>query len=344
MSETVCVTGASGFLGSHIVRELLEHRFRVLALVRNLHTPACAALREIQESIPGSEIDIREADILEPNSYSHPFSQCSYVIHTAAQVRDNTKVRSSAYQQVLDVNIRGTQNLLSSIEGAGTIKKLVFTSSMAAVLRHDKPADYRFSESDWNTEPLEASDAYWFSKTAAEQLLARKFEEFKAANGPKLVCINPSVIIGPAYSQQHTRTSISIIKDLHEGKIPGCPNLYFSFVDVRDLAALHVRAILDRDAEGRFLAPGTSTSMRELSCMIKHAFPASKAPQRTIPDVLMYLSAPFNRKVSFRYLRDHLGVEHRFDDAKVKAQFNLEYRPLEASVIDTVRSFDKLRY
>jgi dihydroflavonol-4-reductase len=152
------------------------------------------------------------------------------------------------------------------------------------------------------------------------------------------VCINPAVVIGPARSAQHARTSLQILDELDRGVHPGCPNLFFSFVDVRDVARAHVEALANPAIEGRVLMPGHSISMPALSQMIKRLVNDSKAPKQVIPDWAMYLSAPFVRRLSLRYLRRHLGVEYRFDDARARAYFPWCYRGLEETVVDSVRS------
>ena len=115
-------------------------------------------------------------------------------------------------------------------------------------------------------------------------------------------------------------------------------NLFFCFVDVRDVARVHVQALEGADVEGRFIMPGHSTSMLGLARLMRKVVSDTKAPVRAIPDWMLYVAAPFSPQLSLRYLRRHLGVEFLFDDSRLRAQFGSCYRPLEESVVDSVRS------
>jgi nucleoside-diphosphate-sugar epimerase len=341
MPETVCVTGASGFIGSHIVAALLENGFFVVALVRNPGSPAYLQLREFCGS-RDTRLEIHAANLLTPGSYDSHFARCSHVIHTAGEVTQRIRPNRAESRRIISVNIEGASNVLRAVGSSPQIRKLVLTSSMSAVLSSQKDPRYRFTEADWNTDPPEASAPYWFSKTAQERQFTKAFAENAGQRETRLVCINPSVVIGPVFSAQHTRTSVGLVQDLYTGALPGCPNFYFSLVDVRDVALAHVRALTESSTEGRFLMPGRSVSMQVLSRMIREAFPNSKAPLRRIPDWLMYLVVPFNRTLSVRYLRDYLGVERLFDDSKLRDKFQIEYRPLRETIVDTIRSVGAL--
>jgi len=330
MSQHVCVTGASGFLGSHIVENLLEQGCTVTALFRR----ETAHLRWLAAAQPA--LILRRHDLAQGMTEDNPFLGCDAVIHCAASVTNNARPGSRLWKQTLEMNIDGTHAVVRGIQQAPSVRSLVHTSSMAAILSPDKPADYTFSEADWNRQPLEASDPYWYSKTVAEQIVAAAFEE--AAPDRRLVCINPSVIIGPVRDPRHAHSSVAILQDLHSGKTPACPDLNFHFVDVRDLAELHVRAALDEQVRGRFIVPGHEMSMLALAAAIKQQFPDSKAPQRRAPDWLVYLGALFNPQLSRRYLQQNLGVRRQFDDSRARRRFNLHYRPLEQSIADTLRS------
>ncbi|MBA1429398.1 NAD-dependent epimerase/dehydratase family protein [Pseudomonas orientalis] len=330
MPRHICITGASGFLGSHIVEQLLRHGCAVDALLRRptAHLQRLAARHE--------HLRLHVVDLAQPGACNALFSDCDTVIHCAASVTNNARPGSRQWHETLKMNVNGTQNVIEGIRQSARVHTFVYTSSMAAILSPGMPADHVFSEVDWNHASLEASDPYWYSKTAAERLVTDAFQPWPCE--PRVVCINPSVIIGPVLDPRHAATSIAIINDLHTGKTPACPDLNFHFVDVRDLAELHVRAALDKVIEGRFIVPGHEASMLELAAMIKRRFPDSKAPQRRAPDWLMYVSALFNPRLSRRYLQQNLGVRRAFDDRRTRRTFQLGYRPLEHSIADTLES------
>lgn len=340
MSATVCVTGASGFLGSHIVASLLEKPFNVVALVRDPESPAARQLNALPRA-EGATLQVEKGNVLDRATLHDTIARSQYVIHSAAVVADYASGKSRA-QEILDVNIVGSENVLDGVEQASGVQKLVFTSSMAAVISYQHP-DYRYSESDWNTSPLEASDPYSYSKTRAERTLRDRFERSPRLRGKKLVCINPPVIIGPANSPQHVRTSLQIIDSLDRGAAPGVPNLFFSFTDVRDVGRIHAEALANPEVEGRFIMPGHSTSLQALARLMKKLVKDTRASDRVIPDWLMYVSAPLTRQLSLRFLRRHLGVEFQFDDTRLRAHFPSCYRSLEETVADSVQSVREFR-
>ncbi|KTT63892.1 hypothetical protein NS383_17610 [Pseudomonas oryzihabitans] len=325
----VCVTGASGFLGSHIVTRLMDHDCHVTALFRR-PTPHLEALATRHR-----QLTLRQVDLTQQQSCLQALNGCDRVIHCAASVSNDARPGSPQWQQTLTMNIEGTRNLIEGVRQTPGIDTLVHTSSMAAILSSSHPADHTYSEADWNLDPLEGNDPYWYSKTVAERLLV---DAYWPAKAPRLVCINPSVIIGPVHDLRHAQTSIAILDDLYSGRTPACPDLNFHFVDVRDLAELHVRAVLDSHVEGRFVVPGREISMLALADSIRQRFPGCKAPHRRAPDWLMYLSALVSPRLSRRYLKQNLGVHRRFDDSRARHVFALDYRPLEQSIADTLLS------
>ncbi|UTH76440.1 NAD-dependent epimerase/dehydratase family protein [Chromobacterium sp. IIBBL 290-4] len=312
---------------------LLARDCHVIALVRK----RTGLFERLAASVASGSLEIREADLHQPGAFDQAFADCDAVIHCAAEVSTNARPDSEIWRRTLAVNIQGTENILSSIEKSSRVRALVFTSSMAAILSGRNLPGHHYSESDWNNQPLKESDPYWYSKTAAESLLFKAFQ-LPAHAGRRLVCFNPSIIVGPVHDARHGTGSIRILKDLHSGKTRACPDLHFHFVDVRDVAELHAHAALDEAIQGRFIVPGTPCSMQELSCAIRKHFPESKAPHTSVPDWLMYLSTPFNRQVSWRYLKQSLGVRHQFDDSRVTSTFRIPFRPLEQSIQDTIIS------
>lgn len=340
MSATVCVTGASGFVGSHIVAALLQRSFHVLALVRDPASHAAQQLRALPLT-NDAKLDVEKADVLHRSSLHAAIARSRYVIHSAAIVAGYAPSKSRA-QETVDVNIGGSENVVDGVERAPEVEKLIFTSSMAAVISY-RHSEYRYSESDWNTSSLEDSDPYSYSKTRAERMLRDRFEQSSRLRGRKLVCINPPVIIGPALSRQHVRTSLQMVDALDRGANPGVPNLFFSFADARDVGRVHVEALENPDIEGRFIMPGHSTSVLELARLMKRRVKDSKAPERVIANWRMYMTALLSRRLSFRFLRRHLGVEFKFDDARLRAHFPSCYRALEETVVDSIQSVRELR-
>jgi len=149
MAQIVVVTGASGFLGSHIVKAALDEGFSVRACVRE---PSDAARTEHLTRLDpsGTKLKLYKADLLQQGSYDEACAGAYAVIHAAAVVEvGHTK---DPQREIVDPSVEGVKNVLASISKSGTVKQLVHTSSVASIHQRQKPSSYVHTEKDWNTE------------------------------------------------------------------------------------------------------------------------------------------------------------------------------------------------
>lgn len=338
MNETVCVTGASGYLGSHVVAELLSRSYRVIATVRNETGQGADYLRQMMSRGYSGDLRIVEADFTQPGSYDDAFSESDHVILTAANTTLGFTSKSRDSEANVDDNIVGTKNIIESIDRCHSIKRVIYSSSMAAVFRSDVKADHVYDENDWNTDEREGSDPYYYSKTKAEEMLVAAYGQSEDGSKPVLIRFNPSIIMGPFGVCSHQNTSISILRNLLESRASGCPRLYYSIVDVRDVAGVYVDALKNNSAHGRYLMPGVSISLLGISEIISKYFPEYKMPKRELKDVLVYALSANNPALTKEFLDRFLGVEYRFNDEKLRRDFGISYIPLEKTIRDSVNS------
>src|SRR5262245_4443792 len=252
----VLVTGASGFIASCIVEQLLENGYRVRGTVRSLAPGKERDLAPVRALAGAAErLELVEADLVADGSFDSAAAGCEYVMHTASPYVLDT---ADPQRNLVEPAVNGTRNVLSACQRAGSVKRVVLTSSMAAIT--DEPeSDHTLTESDWNEKSSLERNPYYYSKTLAERAAWRFVEERKRTFD--LVAINPFLVIGPSVVPG-LNTSNRIFVDLLKGTYPGIVSLTWGFVDVRDVADAHIRAMETPSARGRYICAGETASMR----------------------------------------------------------------------------------
>ncbi|MGL3804794.1 SDR family oxidoreductase [Paeniglutamicibacter sp. R2-26] len=332
--ERVLVTGGSGFLGAHCIVALLERGYRVRTTVRTMDGAAGvrAALRMAGHGGDDAGVlEVLAADLASDTGWAEAVSGCASVLHTASPF----PVTAPRDENELIVPARdGALRVLRAARGAG-VKRVVLTSSFAAVGYGKAPRDTEYTESDWS-DPEAPIGAYGKSKTLAE----RAAWDFTKAGGPPELCVvNPVAIIGPVLGPKLS-TSIELVRRLVSGGLPGLPRVSTALVDVRDVADLHLRAMVDPAAAGeRFLAvAGPAWSLEDMAGVLRSA--GYRAPARVLPDALVRAAAVF--APALRELVPRLGVVRNASNAKAVGMLGWTPRPVEESLLETVRSLQKL--
>eukprot|EP00039_Didymoeca_costata_P019672 m.338472 g.338472 ORF g.338472 m.338472 type:complete len:386 (-) comp18430_c0_seq1:56-1213(-) len=257
--KVVAVTGASGFIGSHIVKSLLEKGYTVRPVVRDASNETKTNHLRMLDTLgfPGKIEGFYSGDLLKAGSYDGAFAGADYVIHAAAVVQLSTN-KGKEYEEIVKPSIQGTQNVIDSCVKAKTVKRVVHTSSIAAILSPERPKGHRFTETDenkWST--IERGDAYGYAKYHAEKLMINAGKEHGAFD---VVVINPGVVLGPCLTKAHTKASPVFIRQMLYGNPQ--PDLNFTFVDVREVALAHVLVLNNKNASfKRFMLIDDTTSM-----------------------------------------------------------------------------------
>lgn len=271
--STVAVTGANGFIGSHVVGVLLEDGYKVVPVVRNPSDPnKTNHLIKLAEGKPGTLLPARNGDLLKLGSFDDAFKGVDAVIHTAAIVQMFAK--KDGVKEIVDPSLKGTRNVLDAINKNNSIKRIVHTSSVAAVQRYDLPTSYVFTEKDsatWST--VENGDFYGVGKLGAEQMVTNecKGKIYDA------VILNPGLGIGPSLCKEHTKASPVFVRQMLINNRQ--PDAYVTVVDVRDIARAHVNALAKEEASGeRFIIANDKEPMRlsALARRVQKNFPNDK--------------------------------------------------------------------
>ena len=344
----VCVTGASGFIASRIVELLLERGYKVRGTVRSLKKPADTAHLT---SLPGASerLELVAAELLQDGAFDAAVAGCEYVMHTASPYTLDAK---DPQKDLVDPAVKGTNNVLESCKKAGTVKRVVLTSSMAAIT--DEPdGEHVLTEADWNTKSSLQRNPYYFSKTEAERAGwtfcygadAPPLEGTPSKVGFDYVAINPFMVIGPSLSPG-LNTSNQMFVDMLGGAYPGIMNLTWGFVDVRDVALAHVLAMEIPKARGRFVCANVVMTMRALvEVLTKLGYTDRKLPKMGldcgIGDYAVRLSSYMQPKGVGTYLRTHVGRTPNFDHGKLVRDLGFTFRPLEKTIAETLTDLEK---
>ncbi|WP_064091975.1 SDR family oxidoreductase [Rossellomorea aquimaris] len=337
--STVLVTGGTGFVASWLVKELLEQGQDARITVRDSQKEEkYAHLAEIEKQTPGT-LKVYEADLLKEGSFDEAVSGCEYVFHTASPFIINGI--KDANKELIEPAIKGTQNVLSSVNKVESVKRVVLTSSVVSIFGDhvDMKGKESFSEGDWNTTSSINHQPYSYSKTIAEK---EAWKMMKEQDQWDLVTINPSFVMGPTLSKRTDSTSIStILSFLTGGFKTGVPNLASGIVDVRDIAKAHMLAAFTPKAEGRYIISGGEITFMEIAQLIEKNFPGEyPLPKRVVPKPLIWLIAP-TVGLTREYVSKNVGYPVKFDTSKSKGELGMTYRSIETTFIDQVNQIKR---
>jgi nucleoside-diphosphate-sugar epimerase len=331
---TVLVTGGSGFVGAHCLIQLLAAGHTVRTTVRDLRREGeVRALVKAGGAEPGDRLRFFAADLERDAGWREATQGCEYVLHVASPF-------PASQPQDEDTLIRpareGTLRVLRAARDTG-VRRVVLTSSFAAVGYGHPPRTSPFDETSWTDPQGPGVTPYVKSKTLAERaawdFLARE------GGGLELSVINPVGVFGPLLGPDCS-SSILLLQRMLEGGMRGCPRLSFGVVDVRDVADLHLRAMTHPAARGeRFLAvAGDCLFLRDVARVLKRRLGASAArvSARQVPDWLLRLAAL--RDPSVRSLLPELGKRKNSTSAKARRLLDWNPRSTEEALVATGES------
>ena len=336
----VLVTGGSGFIAGHCIKLLLERGYGVITTVRNHDKGAKVVKAHSINTQAELNYQIVE-DVAQEGAFDEVVSSTpnlDYVIHTASPFHYNVE---DPVRDFLEPAVTGTTSILKAVkEGAPSVKRVVLLSSFAAMRSSDKTPPF-YDESCWNPVTWEeaAQDktkTYQASKTLSERAAWAFIKNEEPAFD--LVTINPTLVFGPAAPHLSSGDTDSLntsnlrILDMVQGKMKDKlePTGFYSWVDVRDVALAHVRALEVPEAGGkRFLLFAGYHSNKKIAEIIATMGPEFRemlpvdldAEEDDLPSPDERYG--FNNRRSFEVL-------------------GIAYTPLETTVKDTVQSLLKL--
>ena len=333
MADLVLLTGISGFIGGHVALELLKQGFAVRGSVRDIRKADKVRDTLGKAGADLSRLEIVALDLMSDAGWDDAMAGVRYLQHTASpfvtsEPRDRMELITPA--------VEGTRRAISAAL-RGTVERIVTTSSMAAIMYgHDKSRVAPFTAADWtNLEGREIS-GYVESKTRAERLAWELVDS--AGRHDDLATINPGGVFGPLLDED-PGTSVALMKRVFDGSLPAAARVAFIVVDVRDVAAAHVAAMVSPEAGGHRFPMGNGTyTLIEMAHVLGAALPERKSrmPRFEVPDWLVRLVAFVDKDV--RGNLGELGVVKRADASDVRTLLGRDLIAADDSLIASARS------
>jgi nucleoside-diphosphate-sugar epimerase len=332
-NKTVLVTGANGYIASWLVKKLLASGHRVHATVRNPgDTAKVGHLLGLANGLPG-KLELFKADLLQDGSFDEAMKGCEIVFHTASPfIARNI---DDPEKQLIRPALEGTRNVLSSANRVDSVRKVVLTSSIAAVFGDAidirKTGKKTFDEHDWNETSSAEYQPYQYSKKIAEKLA---WDMCAAQDRWQLVTINPGMVFGPSLGPTGSE-SIKLMQDFGNGTLLlGAPDLVFAIVDVRNIADAHIKAAFTESSSGRYICVSESLSYMDISKAFrkqfgwKHPFPRMNAPKPVVWAIAPLLGLQRD------FVKRNVGFPLKFNNRRAAKELGINFLPARQTVID----------
>ncbi|KAK7027237.1 hypothetical protein VNI00_015326 [Paramarasmius palmivorus] len=342
------VTGGSGFIALHLVKQLLESGYTVHATVRSLkNEKKVAPLKTLQDAHPG-RLHLFEADLLKPGSFGPAMKGCEVVHHVASPFLMAEKIKDGQ-RQCIEPALEGTRNVLQSVNETESVRRVVMTSTAEQVgaIFSDYIDVYEMEnktlhERYWNTKGSATDNPYHYSKVLAEQ------EAWRIASAQShwtLVTILPGLVLGPSLSPDSESGSLYLIDELLRGELFfGVPDLSFTTVDVRDVATAHIRAAEVPGANGRYIVcEKEMTSFLDVAKVFKRVHKRPYViPGHQIPTMVVRVLGPLFG-LSQQWISRNVGVRFQVDNRRTSEELGLKYRSLQETLEEHYKSWCEMR-
>ncbi|XP_077987851.1 uncharacterized protein LOC144442390 [Glandiceps talaboti] len=329
--KLVLVTGASGFIASHVTQQLLRAGYRVRGTVRSLKNEK--KVQPLYNLCPDSKhkLELVEADLLDPDGWKKAVEGCSHVLHIASPFPASVPKDEN---EVIKPAVEGTTNVLKACQQVGGVKRVVVTSSVVAISGNGISIDnnHIYTEDDWPNPDM--NTPYEKSKIFAEKAAWDFVENLKDDEKFELATINPGFVIGPVLSGTSC-TSAELPTRLLNRDMPLIPKISLPMVDVRDVAAAHMKAMMAPEAVGhRHIVVAGNIWFKDAALAVEKEFKPQgySIPTLSAPKIALHIYALFDDTV--KYILPTVGKISRFNTTRMKDVLAIQPISMEKSLID----------
>lgn len=331
MTDTVLVTGISGFIASHVAAGLLDQGYAVRGTVRTE-----AKGEHIVEALSAKGVDTSKLELVETNldkdaGWKSAVKDCRFVQHIASPF----PLEAPSNREALVPEARaGAMRVVEQALGEGA-ERVIMTSSMVAMMgQAGRGAHMLVKEDDWSDPDWRPLTAYQVSKTRAERAV---WDYAKSQNvTQRVTAICPGLVLGPD-TFDNGGTSLAIITGLFSGQFPMMPRVAYPVIDVRDCASLHIKAMTSPNVGGRRLMAASNTLwISEISALLSEAYPKAKLPSREMSNWLVKIAGFFDQSV--KSITHDVGIFHEADAGYVSSLTGVLPRPAKDAVLAAAAS------
>ena len=333
--KKVLVTGASGFIAEHCIIELLKNGYSVKGSLRSMNRE-----QEVRDAVKtetdDAKLEFCKLDLLEDDGWEDAMWDCDYLMHVASPfVIEDPKDENELIKPAKE----GTLRALNAAKKAG-IKRVVLTSSVAAVNSHMMSGTS--DHTTWTDINSKYVTPYQKSKTIAEKAAWDFYNNQDSDNRMELAVINPGGVMGPQLGNDLGGASTQIVSQLISGKFPMIPALSFPFIDVRDVAILHLKAMTTPEADGkRFIAAHSEPTWMFEVAEVLSAAGYEKIKLKKAPSFMLKLIGLFDNKT--KSLVPMLDKYVPCDNSQTVKILNWEPMPWEQAFIEHAKSIEAIK-
>ena len=330
--EKVLVTGATGFIGLHCIDQLLNQGYAVNGSLRSPERKNEIFNALKNKNTPTENLNLFIFNLTEDDGWDEGMQGCDYLLHVASPL----SIEKHDDDFFVKPAVAGVKRAFKFAK-KHNIKKVVLTSSVAAILETDEDKEY-FDETDWSDVESRQIGSYAKSKTLAEKAAWQFLKE--NGNPFELAVINPALVTGPTLTGDLGESN-KAIEMVVTGKMPVAIPMQFGYVDVRDVATAHILAIQNPSSSGeRFALSEKDLSYKKIAKLLKdNGF--KKAPSIVVPVWLAKFLANFNKelKVAVPFMGKVRSVSK---STKAKDVLGWNPRPAEESILDVANQINEM--
>lgn len=326
--DKVFISGGSGYIALHCIAKLIKKGYVVKTSLRSIDRK-----QEIIDSISKvvdckQKLEFCQLDLLKDDGWDDALNGCKYVLHTASPV---SLLLSNNPDDLIEPAVNGLERCLNSAI-KNNVKRFVMTSSFSAIGAGSKEEE--LDDTNWTDLNNLNISPYDISKTMAEKFLWEYVSKLDKSKNIEVCSVNPVIVVGPSLSKD-VGVSNTVVKKLLDGSTPMVPRFGVHLVDVKDVADMHIEAMINPKAAGkRFLLSSESLWFKDISNILR-SYNFDKAPKLTAPNLLVKILAIFDKEL--KIVLFYLGFKNELNSNNAKKILKWKPRKVNQAIIDTAK-------